>query len=192
MDGSHTGYEGITHRRQVLFARPVGGIMPYVVVIDRVTGEGVHEVDQYFHFLPGPMEHGGVEAHTALLDGPNLLVRALPTDGLVMASVASEVSFVYTQKEPRPAIRFRQKNTLPITFVTLLVPYVGTELPEVSFNAYPLDNALGVRVVGDGFSDVVFVTEHPVDIAALGIDRVVRAGLIRENGSGESERSLIE
>jgi heparan-sulfate lyase len=192
VDGSHAGYEGVNHRRQVLFARPVGGVTPYFLVIDRVTGTGVHEVDQYFHFLPGPMEHKGLEARTALLEGPNLLVRGLATDGLVMDAIASEVSFVYTKKEPRSAIRFRQKGSLPVTFVTLLVPYSGNEPPTVSFDAYPLDHAIGVRVVGDGFSDVVFATEDPVGIDELGIDRAVRAGLVREKKSGEFERSLIE
>ncbi|MDA0709546.1 MAG: alginate lyase family protein [bacterium] len=192
VDGSHTGYAGVTHRRQVLFARPVGGITPYFVVVDRVTGSGDHEVDQYFHFLPGPMTQAGLEARTALPEGPNLLVRTWGSDGMVMESVPSEVSFIYTQKEPRPAIRYRQKGTLPLTFVTLLMPYPGKEPPTLTCEPYALQNARALRVSGEGFSDIIFANEVPAAIPDLGIDRPVRAGVVRRNATHELARSLIE
>jgi hypothetical protein len=81
---------------------------------------------------------------------------------------------------------------LPITVVTLLLPHPTNEPPDLSINAYPLDNAIGVRVVGQGFTDVVFAAEQPSKIAELGIPHPVRAGLVREKKSGESEKSLIE
>ena len=48
----------------------------YFIVIDKVTGEGTHTADQYFHFLPAPLELDA-DAHlarTGLTDGPNVLV----------------------------------------------------------------------------------------------------------------------
>ena len=96
MDGSHDGYENITHRRQVLFARPTLRTPAYFILIDRISGTGTHTADQYFHFLPAPLIRNSDlrEARTALPDGPNLLVRGLRTDGVAMEEVPSEVSFV--------------------------------------------------------------------------------------------------
>lgn len=191
VDGSHTGYEGITHRRQVLFARPMAGVPPYLVVIDRIVGTGEHTVDQYFHFLPAPVKQGMLEMRTVLPEGPNLLVRAVSTDGLGMEAVDSEVSFVYTQKAPRPAVRYRQKRELPLMFVTLLVPYPGAVVPKIVASEMALDGAMGVRVEGDGFSDVIFATDHPVAVSELGLKKVARAGLIRSH-MGKTEETVIE
>lgn len=189
VDGSHTGYDGVTHRRQVLFVRPTDGVIPYVVVIDRVTGDGVHTLDQYFHFLPSEMVHDGLEARTMLGEGPNILVRALPQDELVLETVPSEVSFVYTQKEPRPAIRYRLKGKLPATFVTLVLPYEGVEPPQINMSKVEVNQVVGVRVVGQGFEDVVFACDAPTSVTEMEIETVVRAGLVR---NGVSTVSLIE
>ena len=191
VDGAHMGYEGITHRRQVLFARPVAGVSPYLVVIDRITGTGVHTVDQYFHFLPAPVKQGTLEIHTVLPDGPNLLVRAVSSKGVTMEAVESEVSFVYTEKEPRPAVRYRQERELPVSFVTLLVPYPGDEMPKIVASEMALEGAIGVRVEGDGFSDVVFATDQPVAVSELGVTTVARAGLIRKM-KGKTDVQVIE
>jgi hypothetical protein len=191
VDGAQTGYEGITHRRQVLFARPVAGVPPYLVVIDRITGTGVHAVDQYFHFLPAPVKQGTLEMHTVLPDGPNLLVRAVFAEGVAMEAVDSEVSFVYTEKEPRSAVRYRQKRELPVSFVTLLVPYPGAVVPKIVASEMALEGAIGVRVEGDGFLDVIFATDEPVVVSELDIKKGVRAGLIRTH-NGKTETQVIE
>lgn len=196
VDGSHGGYEGVTHRRQVLFARPVGEMPAYFLVIDRITGEGDHTVDQYFHFLPAPLELRAEahEARTALSEGPNLLVRALRTDGLLTEEVESWVSFQYTRKELRPAVRYRRQGALPATFVTLLLPYPGAEPPSLTAEELPLPGAaLAVRVEASGFTDVLFAAEQPVDIVLPGLSVRGRAGLRRTNQAGDPvELAVIE
>jgi len=198
VDGSHQGYEGVTHRRQVLFARPVGEMPAYVVIIDRITGEGDHTVDQYFHFLPAPLDLNAEtgEARTASAPGPNLLVKALKTDGVLTEEVESWVSFQYTKKEPRPAVRYRRQGALPATFVTLLLPYPDAEPPSLTAEELPLPGAAGavaVRIQGSTFTDILFAAEEPVDIDLGGLSVRARAGLRRTDQAGDQvELAVIE
>lgn len=189
VDGSHDGYPGVTHRRQVLFPRPDGQAPPYFIIIDRLTGEGSHGLDQYFHFLPAALalDHELFEAKTALPEGPNLLVRALRTEGLGMEQVDSRVSFVYTEKEPRPAVRYRLQGPLPATFVTLLCPYPGSEAPAISAREVPMPGAPGfvaVQVTGPWGTDTVYCGEGPSAVQFAGVSATSRAGLIRSGDGG--------
>ena len=196
VDGSHQGYEGVTHRRQVLFARPVDGIPPYFLVIDRITGEGVHTADQYFHFLPGPMEleAGKAQARTAHPGGANVLVQAVGGTDVALEEVASWVSFVYTQKQPRPAVRYRQAGALPLTFVTLILPYEGVVPPELSVTEMASDRgagAIAVRVKGTGFQDLLFAQETRAEIVLPGLTATARAGLVRTHSDGKEVRKVL-
>jgi len=196
VDGSHNGYEGVTHRRQVLFARPDQGAPPYFVVIDRVTGEGEHTADQYFHFLPAPLalNADAFEAHTQLPGGPNLSVLAIRTEGVTLEEVASEVSFVYTQKEPRPAVRFRQQGELPMTFVTLLVPCQGDSQPDLAATVVgqaAADGTVLVEVKGAGFREVVFAADQPTEVDVPEVKGTARAGLVRYDAQGKPTQVVV-
>lgn len=194
VDGSHDGYENIIHRRQVLFARPTSRTPAYFVVIDRVAGTGAHTADQYFHFLPAPMAQSPdiLETRTALPGGPNVLVRALRTDGVAMEEIPSEVSFLYTKKEPRPAIRYRRQGALPATFITLLLPFAGDAPPVLSAEEWQAGDSrvTGIRIAGEGFSDTLFAAPAPAAVPGLKIAKA-RAGLVRQM-DGRTERALIE
>ena len=183
VDGEHSGYEGVTHRRQVLFARPTGQMPAYFVVIDRITGEGTHTVDQYWHFLPAPLETDAITARTALADGPNLLVQALQTDGVTMDEVESWVSFKYTEKEPRQAIRYRAEGELPKTFVTLLVPYAGASAPKLTARAEVDGDTIRATVEGEGYTDQLHASLESTDGG--------RAGLRRVDGGGEQVELVV-
>jgi len=184
VDGSHNGYPEVTHRRQVLFARPGANSPGYFVVIDRLSGEGNHVLDQYFHFLPAPLQlvPESFEARTALPEGPNLLCRALRTEGISMQQVDSWVSFVYTQKEPRPAVRYRHEGELPATFVTLLLPYPGDQTPQVAAREVPMEDAPGfvaVEVTGPWGRDLLWAGEAAAAVDCGGVKAQCRAGMVR-------------
>lgn len=196
VDGSHEGYENVTHRRQVLFARPLAGITPYFVVIDRVSGEGAHTADQYWHFLPAPLETNAEHllARTVLPKGPNLMVKAFATPGIELEEVESWVSFVYTEKEPRPAVRYRYEGELPATFITLLVPYPGETPPALQASAVTLQepgDALAVQVEGEGFTDVLFARGEPGQVSIEGVNASCRAGMVRTGPDGQPMEVVV-
>ena len=195
VDGSHTGYDGIMHRRQVVFVRPADNITPYFIVIDRITGSGSHSANQYFHFLPAPMALNAqsYEARTELPEGPNVLTRALRTQNIQMESVPSEVSFVYTQKEPRPAVRYRTQNPLPTTFITLLLPYPGATAPDIQAKEMISENnTIGLRITGPSFTDTLYIAETPAILSAFNTTQEICAGLIRQKPDGQTETTRIE
>jgi len=126
-------------------------------------------------------------AKTALPEGPNLLVRALRTEGLGMEQVDSWVSFVYTEREPRPAVRYRLQGPLPATFVTLLLPYPGAEAPAIAAREVPVPGAadfVAVQVTGPWGTDTVYCGEGPSPVQFSGVSATSRAGLIRSGDDG--------
>ncbi|NUQ02216.1 MAG: alginate lyase family protein, partial [Armatimonadetes bacterium] len=175
-DGQHPGYPGIVHRRQVLFARPTAAAPPYIVVVDHLSGTGRHTLDQAWHFLPGTMilDATRVTARTTN-PGPNVLVQALRQEGLVLEAVPSFVSFSYTKKEERPAVRFRQQTELPARFVTLLLPYPSAAPPNVTARLVT-DTAelVEVEVTGPGFRDRLFAATAPTPLPEVGAARAAR------------------
>jgi hypothetical protein len=179
LDGSQAGYPGITHRRQVLFVRPAAGCIPYFMVIDRITGSGQHVVDQYFHFPPGKLQAADGRAQTLFPDGANIVVTNLATDGLETTQIETDMHPSQGQTVKRPSVRFRHSGNLPVTYVTLLVPYQGTNPPAL--NAHLLGNAGAITVQVDqpGGKDVLSVTAAPS-----------RAMLDRTTPQGEQKTEL--
>jgi len=166
------------------------------VVIDRVSGEGAHTADQYWHFLPAPLETNAEHllARTVLPKGPNLMVKAFATPGIELEEVESWVSFVYTEKEPRPAVRYRYEGELPATFITLLVPYPGETPPALQASAVTLQepgDALAVQVEGEGFTDVLFARGEPGQVSIEGVNASCRAGMVRTGPDGQPMEVVV-
>ncbi len=190
LDGSHSGYEGVTHRRQILFARPVDDITPYFIVADRITGEGAHTVDQNFHFLPAELEFDAeaMEARTALPAGPNLLIKQLRDAGGSFSAGESWVSYKYGTREPRPMVRYHHEGSLPVTFVTLLVPYPGAQAPDLTASEIEMggdEGFIGIEVNGAGFTDVVFIGDRPGNPGLEEFDAPALAGIVRYDADGK-------
>ncbi len=192
LDGSQAGYEGVTHRRQILFARPAEGVTPYFVVVDRVTGSGQHTVDQYFHFCPGELirEDAGAAAaavRTNFDAGGNLRIVQLKPEGVATRLVETEMHPRQGQSVTRPGVRFRQQTQLPATFVTLLVPYSGPTPPQLTARLVPTTEdatppgggeTITLRVDQAGFQDTLFAATEPLPSAKAQSPNA-RAGLIR-------------
>ena len=126
---------GVTHRRQVFFARPHGWI-----VRDTIEGPGIKSADQLWHFFEGPV---------APLDSRQAWATQFEDSNLVMVTKGSgpqsaevfegqrEPFFAgwhcpyYDQLRPAPEVRFTQIGNRRIVFHTLLLPVSGpvTEVP---------------------------------------------------------------
>lgn len=131
-DGSHDGYRRlaapITHRRQIFFAKP-----EYWVVIDLLTGRGEHCFDLYFHLAPGAdtrLDPGTLALRAGYGAGPALTIAPLEPRGwqaeLVAGATAPIQGWVSPrsgEKQPAPALRYRQQGPAPALFCTVLYPH---------------------------------------------------------------------
>jgi hypothetical protein len=98
-------YGGIEHRRRVLFLKP--GL---VFIVDEVSGEGEHLVEQFWH-AGGPVREtaGGFEI------GPAVLAVSAPA-----ATRAGWRSPAFGMKVPAPVIAVSQTATLPVRLAAMI------------------------------------------------------------------------
>jgi len=168
LDGCHSGYDGISHRRQVLFVRPIDGATPYVLLIDRVDGKGSHTVDQNFYLpLCKVVTKSPACVETQFDEGANIRIQNLNISGLETQLLDSQMHPRQGQTVQRPGVRFRSVGELPQIFVTLLLPYVGAEAPEcvaklVNMGLSAEGQPVSVRIEFENHSDEIFVARDPV------------------------------
>lgn len=148
----NAGYDELTHRRSVFFINK-----RYFIIVDEAIGPAEGDIALHFQLAPGAadFDYENLAVSTAYPDGWNVLVRTNPQEGLELAREEGQVSFEYTQKEPRPAFAYHVEKvpgSAGLRFVTLVTPY-ETEKPTVS-----------IRLFGDprpGASDLQLkITEH--------------------------------
>jgi hypothetical protein len=129
---------GVTHRRQVFFARPHGWI-----VRDTIEGPGVTHADQLWHFFEGPVRPLDTSGATWGTDFPdsNLIVHSLGGEKLkAQLYEGQEKPFFagwhcpyYDQLRPAPEVRFSTRQAGRIIFHTLLLPVEGPVLEAPHF-----------------------------------------------------------
>lgn len=182
-DASHHGYKDVSHRRQVLFVRPVQEATPYVLVVDRLSGRGVHELDQNWHLPPGAADvtQKQLEAQTTFDQGGNLLIRSLLSENITLRSGVSGITAGYRQQEKRPDICFSQEKQLPALFVTLLLPFDGPKPPdvEVELISASVDGTVQVELATQGARDLICVSPEPAAVTMEGQELSGTAGLVR-------------
>jgi hypothetical protein len=158
VEGSHNGYQRlpqpVTHRRAIVFFKP-----HYWLVRDEVIGEGVHQLDRYFHFAPLL-----VTCQPALglfqacaTTGANLCVMTLETSG-VTALVMAEghqpadgwLATGYGSIVRAPVGRYRAQVQLPVAQHTLLIPFRGS-LPNITVKRLSTDSTTQAHMT-QGFS----------------------------------------
>ena len=145
-------YPNLTHRWAVLFVEK-----KYFVIVDEALGEALGDVDLHFQLAPGEAifdkENLGVQ--TDFEDGWNVFVQTAAQEGIQLEDEEGQVSFVYTQKEPRPAFRYRihkQTKGPGVRFVTVVTPYQGAA-PKVSARI------IGEPEIGSSRVDLEIVAE---------------------------------
>jgi heparan-sulfate lyase len=133
----NAGYDKLTHRRAVFFVDK-----RYFVFVDEAIGNAAGDIGLHFQLSPtaANFDQENLSVSTAYQDGWNVLVRTEKQDGLNLIEEEGQVSFKYTQKEPRPAFGYhieKESGTAGLRFVSLVVPYKNAK-PEVK-----------IKVVGD-------------------------------------------
>jgi len=132
---------GVTHRRQVFFAKPHGWI-----VRDTIDGPGVTHADQLWHFLEGPVRSIDDSRTIWATDFPdcNLIVQSRGGEkiesqlyeGQKKPFFAGWHCPYYDQLRPAPEVRFSVRRSGRIVFHTLLLPVEGpvSEVPHFAYS----------------------------------------------------------
>jgi len=132
--GTYAGYEGLTHRRSVLFVKP-----RYWVVHDRIDGSGPHTYEQNWHFAPDAGITIDAQAKTIRTNCPqggNLLIVPADAGNLVVSDfdflVATErMAGSEAGAESKGAI-YRIEGSPTATFDVVLYPYTGGDVPTIA------------------------------------------------------------
>jgi heparan-sulfate lyase len=127
----NASYPDLTHRRAVLFVDK-----KYFVIVDEALGTAKGNIDLHFQLAPGKAVFNAktFSVNTDFNEGWNLLVCTAPQKGMQLKEEEGQVSFIYTQKEPRPAFCYnlvKSTGEQQIRYLTVLVPYEKNR-PEVS------------------------------------------------------------
>ena len=121
-------YPGLTHRRSVWFVN-----RRFFVLLDEAIGGAPGQLDLHFQFAPGDVTFDG-EGNRAFtqFEDANVLVQAAAGCPASMVEETGWFAWEYGHRTPRRAFRFALENQAPAAFLTVIVPYRGTNVPAVS------------------------------------------------------------
>jgi len=147
------------HERSVLFVKP-----DYAVVVDRVTGPGEHELTRLFHFPLVDVRSDTNSAWTRFEDGDNARVISPGAGRLEMRK--GWVPTGGASAEEAPVAAFIDQGPLPLTLITVLVPYADeSEIPNVEQLSTAQDAVARVRLTyPNGQTDEIAIAPEPTDL----------------------------
>ncbi|MCE5249679.1 heparinase II/III family protein [bacterium] len=121
-------YENLTHRRTIWFID-----RSFFVLLDEAIGnmKGVPEL--HFQLAEGKaqVDTDHKRAVTSF-DDANVLVWENPAAPVTVKEEEGWFAWQYGSRLPRKALCYEYTGSAPAVFLTLLVPFRGTEIPEVS------------------------------------------------------------
>lgn len=153
-EGEHDGYarRGVTHRRSVVYAAS-----GYWIVVDFLTGSGLHELSATFQLGEGMSRGGSGDGVFTDGEGRSIRIGSWLPEGVRLEIVEGQktppagwVSPGFGLMRPAPALVARGTTTLPAALAFAVVPLGAGEPPEVSCPSGPLSQ--GIEVVA-GFAD---------------------------------------
>ncbi len=123
----NASYQGLAHRRTVWFVDK-----RFFVLLDEAIGGAPGALELHFQLAPGEAQID-IERHWAAtaFDDANVLIWADPQAPLTMHEEEGWYGSKYGHREPRKAFCYRHAQSAPAAFLTLVVPYRGTEPPQV-------------------------------------------------------------
>ena len=133
----------------------------YWILLDELTGEGDHDIESRFQFMPGETTVEGDRVRT-MYDDANVMV--CPAEGSELAvhlEIGQEeprggwYSAGYNLIEPAPQVGFSKRKAMPCVFATLLLPYEGARAPDARFYC----DGTSYLVEVDGKTDVYSAEE---------------------------------
>ncbi len=151
---SYNGYEGVSHRRSIVFVKP-----GYWVLSDIVTGEGSRTCDQNWHFNEdaGLLEDAAAKSvRTSYREGGNLLMLPASVEGLdpqpkkfFIARGGGAVA-AGTGEVESTGWRYSRSGKLPALFDLVLYPFRGAAAPDVRVRLLASTPAVTALAVSHG------------------------------------------
>ena len=124
----------VLHERSLVFKQPGTDGPGYWMVLDRVTGEGRHRLDQRWH--PNEKFKGTVAGSSVVFTSadeadpqPSLVLAALPAENLRTAVVEGAVSYEWYKKLPVDVAQFTREGDVPAVLATVLYPTPEGQAP---------------------------------------------------------------
>jgi heparan-sulfate lyase len=134
-------YENLTHRRSIFFVDK-----KYFIIMDEAFGTATGQIGLHFQLAPGEavFDEKNRTVNSAFDKGWNVSVRCKPQKGMELIKEEGQVSFKYTEKEPRPAFCYRlnKKTGNGVRFITVVVPYGQGDIPHVDVD-FPMKTQVG-------------------------------------------------
>lgn len=158
LDGYHDAYDGIRHRRKILFVRP-----GYWVISDLLTGEGERTFDLNFQLEALYRNRTTVDDESQAVQTRDFIIfpghqRATPSVELQW------VSHEYGEKRAAPRVTFSKQDQPPVTFETVFFPFNGSAGPrdvarialtDAANSPVSDEEAVGLSVSFPDFDDAV-------------------------------------
>ena len=126
--------EPVLHERSLVFKQPGDDGPGYWVVLDRVTGEDSHRLDQRWH--PNEKFKGAADGSSVVFTSadegdpqPSLVLAALPADDMETAVVEGWVSYQWYKKIPVQVAQFTRECQVPAVLATVLYPTPAGRAP---------------------------------------------------------------
>jgi len=149
----NASYPKLRHRRSVWFVE-----RKFFVLLDEAIGQAKGKLDLHFQMAAGDVHvdtnHKRV---TTQFDDANVLVWSAPTIPLTLKTEQGWFAWSYGKRKPRTAFALRHDQPAPAAYLTVLLPYRGTQAPEVSaslpkdFTVGADDVSLRVQALGDAW-----------------------------------------
>ncbi len=121
-------YANLLHRRAVWFVDKA-----FFVLLDEAIGDTEGMLDLHFQLAAGDARiNAENRCATTAFEDANVLVWADCETPVFLEEEKGWLACDYGSRTPRTAFRYRHERAAPAAFLTLLVPYRGTDVPKVS------------------------------------------------------------
>ena len=148
-------YRDVIHRRTIFFIehRYFVFIDEAIHTDDAISKDGDQIIELHFQFAPGPTVVRGEHhfAYTEFPNGANLLVWQPAEDPVTLVEEPGQVSYRLNEKFERKAIAFRHESAAPARFLTVIVPFRNSRIPDVEGEIRQTDDESGIAIGADRF-----------------------------------------
>ena len=198
----------VTHRRRVLFIKPIDGISGYWIVSDLLTSsdDQKHHYETLFHVDTSPdavaMIPGSLHTVTNNANSSNFAIYPVPIDGLsgvVLASQEEPAMRGWQQgsegPEPLPvaSYTFEASGTVRALYVLYPIPE-GADLPIRTVEFLPIEgDGIGANIVfADGTIHSIVQADQPGSLIRAGnIETDGEATWVAIDKSGATTRTIL-
>jgi hypothetical protein len=155
-------YLGLTHRRRLLLLRTAG----LLLVVDDVTGSGMHLVEQFWHLGIDPVRLG---EHAWRIGARTVLTIAAGSDVELETGWRSPAFGV---KQEAPVLRVRRQSEFPIR-LAVAIDFSGRAQPSsMSIDRELVFQSAQFRVVADLDGPTYSIEENPLEVPGHTLPRV--------------------